>query len=251
LEHHQQEKHQRGLTQEWDTTQLAKFIQDYLLALGKKLGINSLDEFITYINQEQELKIICSSKQFTESDLELCRSLDTTVQKSPETFILLDSFGNFSIFSLLHWRIVLHLLAKLYENDRCALEVVTQDVVETPPLEIADAHLHLDHLLNRVGDSDLQEYDQFGGEQKFSTSMEVLVSNYCFPKFWPKREEISRLHSKIQGLKLSFGIYPKTVQTTSPELLDEYLDYLEEILKFKNTVAVGEWIELFKHFQGP
>jgi hypothetical protein len=87
--------------------------------LGKKLGINSLDEFITYINQEQELKIICSSKQFTESDLELCRSLDTTVQKSPETFILLDSFGNFSIFSLLHWRIVLHLLAKLYENNMC------------------------------------------------------------------------------------------------------------------------------------
>jgi hypothetical protein len=66
-EHHQQEKHQRGLTQEWDTTQLAKFIQDYLLDLAKKLGINSLDEFITYINQEQELKIICSSKQFTES----------------------------------------------------------------------------------------------------------------------------------------------------------------------------------------
>jgi Tat protein secretion system quality control protein TatD with DNase activity len=80
--------------------------------------------------------------------------------------------------------------------------------------------------------------------------MEVLVSNYCFPKFWPKREDVSRLHSKIPGLKLSFGIHPKTVQTTRPKFLDEYL---EEILKFKNTVAVGEcgmWIGLFKHVQG-
>jgi hypothetical protein len=68
-------------------------------------------------------------------------------------------------------------LAKLHENDRCALQVVTQDVVETPPLEIADAHLHLDHLLNRVGEPDLQEYDQFGSEQQFGTSMEVLVSD--------------------------------------------------------------------------
>ena len=131
-------------------------------------------------------------------------------------------------------------MAKLSENDRSTLEVVTQDVVETSPLEIADAHLHLDHLLNRVGEPDLQEYYQFGSEQQFGTSMEVLVSNYCFPKFWPKREEISRLHSKIPGFKLSFGIHPKTVQTTSPELLDEYFEYLEEILKFKNTVAVGE-----------
>ena len=56
-------------------------------------------------------------------------------------------------------------------------------------------------------------------------------------KCWPKREEISRLHSKIPGFKLSFGIHPKTVQTTRPKFLDEYL---EEILKFKNTVAVGE-----------
>ena len=123
-------------------------------------------------------------------------------------------------------------MAKLSENDKSTLEVVTQDV-ETPPLEIADAHLHLDHLLNRVGEPDLQEYDQFGSEQQFGTSMEVLVINYCFPKFWPKREDISRLHFKIPGLKLSFGIHPKTVQTTCPK-------FLEEILKFKNTVAVEE-----------
>ena len=89
------------------------------------------------------------------------------------------------------------------------MTVVSNDVVETPPLEIADAH-----LLNRVGDPDLQEYDQFGSEQQFDTSMEVLVSNYYFPKFWPNREGISRLHSIIPGLKLSFGIHPKTVQTT-------------------------------------
>jgi hypothetical protein len=44
-----------------------------------------------------------------------------------------------------------------------------------------------------VGEPDLQEYDQFGSEQQFGTSMEVLVINYCFPKFWPKREDISRL----------------------------------------------------------
>ena len=55
-------------------------------------------------------------------------------------------------------------MAKLSENDKSTLEVVAQDVVETPPLEIADAHLHLDHLLNRVGEPDLQEYYQFGNK---------------------------------------------------------------------------------------
>ena len=79
LEHHEQKKHQRHITPEWNNTRLATFIQDYLLALGKKLGINSLDEFISYINQDQKLKIICTRKQFTKSDLELCQVFDTIV----------------------------------------------------------------------------------------------------------------------------------------------------------------------------
>lgn len=54
---YQQEKHQRDITPERNNTRLTKFIQGYLLALGKKLGINSLDEFISYINQEQELTL--------------------------------------------------------------------------------------------------------------------------------------------------------------------------------------------------
>ena len=67
-----------------------------------------------------------------------------------------------------------------------------------------------------------------------------MIANYCFPSEWPKKADCLRVVKKFPSVRLSFGIHPKTVQTTIPDLLEEYLDILDNLLKYQNTVAIGE-----------
>lgn len=195
LDKHMMEYHQEERAKDWDASYLNSLITTYLLALGNKLGFDTLTEICNSLDLDYNFKITCTRKELVDSDLDLCRALDTTLH-STSNFTLLDPSGHLTLFSLVHWRTILHHLVKLTEEDRSSLEQKAQTVLEAqedpevqeaPRMEIADAHLHFDHVLNHVSDPDLQKLDQHGAEQQFNTNLTVMIANYCFPTEWPKK----------------------------------------------------------------
>ena len=200
-----------------------------------------MDELL-HVSTNHEINPLCKFKQLTDSDLALCRHLDLKLHNTPSTFSIFDHLGNMIIYALVLWRIVLQLLSCLSFEDRLHIAVYQlPEVTESADTDsfkyFVDSRVH---LLDCVGDPNRLEIDQFGAGQKFNSTLKYMVNNYCFPRFWPKSEKNTLLNSKFPEHRLSFGIHPQTVQSTSSHLLEEYLYTLEELLKTENTVAVGE-----------
>lgn len=77
------------------------------MALGMKVKCTTLAQLGAYplVNDNSDLKTSCTWKKFTDSDMVLSRALNTQLEKSLETFNLLDFSGQFTVFLLVHLKI--------------------------------------------------------------------------------------------------------------------------------------------------
>ncbi|CAG2185742.1 tatD [Mytilus edulis] len=107
------------------------------------------------------------------------------------------------------------------------------------PISIADSHFHLDTLLVRTGCSGFHELSDFGTREYYKTCMMFMVANFCFPSSWPNSSQRTELR-KTPSVHFSFGIHPRTVNSSSPSNLHRHLTDLEYLVKSSRTVAIGE-----------
>lgn len=123
LERHHQEQHPGIERRSWEETQLGRLVCHYLQQLGGMLGCPALDQLLQFINRERHLRIVYTSKSLPESDLVLCRSLESVTRSGNTNHSsLFDSDGELTMSALVFYRTILHLLANLNSEMRTRLD---------------------------------------------------------------------------------------------------------------------------------
>ena len=157
----------------------------------------------------------------------------------PEDFTLVPAN---SPASLLHWRILLVIVACLSERDR-------QDLITRHPPsstwkeeeedlpERIDSHFHLDRSRAALGKprasvedlcKQVRPYRQF----RFKLTGEVII--FCDPKTYPSSEEVQ--HLTQAGYKIAIGLHPKYLDSRTEAAFPAF----QRCLSMPEVGALGE-----------
>ena len=101
-----------------------------------------------------------------------------------------------------------------------------------------DSHCHLDLVYRRLATegqatSCIEQTLAWDGQEVHQLTMAGLVTNWCFPKSWPRQEE---LLAKGERVHYSVGCHPKQADQLTPANLAR----LENLVRGRGVVALGE-----------
>ena len=135
------------------------------------------------------------------------------------------------LVSLLHWRVMIHLLAALSPETQQMVKMWDGiEEVTGVQVPITDAHFHLD-VLQKV--TQLSSFRQIETSVTFGTGLlplQVAVANYVYPSSWsqvPAVDEDTRLYFTV-------GLHPHMVEHTVS------ISYLLSFLSHPKCVGIGE-----------
>ncbi|CAG2198563.1 unnamed protein product [Mytilus edulis] len=163
----------------------------------------------------------------------------------------LKSKSVYSLHSLIHWKVLVIVISKLQSDQQHWLKTFEEYKSEagislgplaiklSGPISIADSHFHLDTLLVRTGCSGFHELSDFGTRDYYKTCMMFMVANFCFPSSWPNSSQRTELR-KTPSVHFSFGIHPRTVNSSSPSNLHRHQTDLEYLVQSSRNVAIGD-----------
>ena len=123
--------------------------------------------------------------------------------------------------SLLHWRVLIHLIQYSPAKDQQAIRgtVLEQPTlnqaltVHEPPARLVDAHWHWDRASSsRPFPASLTEYMLATKPSRTSWRFRGLVANYAFPESWPTTHEWVTLTRMDSRMIATIGVHPKSAR---------------------------------------
>ena len=206
-----------------------------------------LEDLVTYVNSTEQVPVDANrevSSRLREEMEDMSREL---MQQIPERFVICPMN---CLAALLHWRVLIVIIAKLEPRHRQCLMAQFHDSQppepnvhevrsteeETP--EGFDSHFHLDrlqHILRMPGAS-LAEVNAATGEplQPWRVKLVGAVANFCDPATYPTLDIVRQLNQ--EGVLVTVGLHPKDAN----EVTDETLGRMRTLLKRPEVVGLGE-----------
>ncbi|VDI25419.1 Hypothetical predicted protein [Mytilus galloprovincialis] len=190
-----------------------------------------------------------TNRNFTEQELSLVRLFNRFNDYPALQGKKLKSKSVYSLHTLIHWKVLVIVISKLQSNQQHWIKTFEEYKSEagislgplaiklSGPISIADSHFHLDTLLVRTGCSGFHELSDFGTRDYYKTCMMFMVAYFCFPSSLQNSSQRTELR-KTPSVHFSFGIHPRTVNSSSPSNLHRHLTDLEYLVKSSRTVAI-------------
>ncbi|VDI00835.1 Hypothetical predicted protein [Mytilus galloprovincialis] len=253
LEYHGKEHHTADERFMWDEDEYGESWVQLMNGLLRELAVlNNVEYPDGLMKHVSEIMAdVKTNRNFTEQELSLVRLFNRLNDYPALQGKKLKSKSVYSLHSLIHWKVLVIVISKLQPDQQHWLKTFEEYKSEagislgplaiklSGPISIADSHFHLDTLLVRTGCSGFHELSDFGTREYYKTCMMFMVANFCFPSSWPNSSQRTELR-KTPSVHFSFGIHPRTVNSSSPSNLHRHLTDLEYLVKSSRTVAIGE-----------
>ncbi|CAG2199895.1 tatD [Mytilus edulis] len=253
LEYHGREHHTAEERFQWDEDEYGESWVQLMNGLFRELAVMNNVEYpeglMRYVSEI--MAEVRTNRNFTEQELSLVRLFNQLNNYPALQGKKLKSKAVYSLHSLIHWKVLVIVLSKLQSDQQHWLKTFEEyksaagiplgplAIKLSGPISIADSHFHLDTLLVRTGCSGFHELSDFGTREYYKTCMMFMVANFCFPSSWPNSSQRTELR-KTPSVHFSFGIHPRTVNSSSSSNLQRHLADLEYLVKSSRTVAIGE-----------
>lgn len=213
------------------------------LMAGWLLGNRAkLEDLAVYVNSTEQITPESNREVTTGQSEEMVDVSRELMQNPPGRFTIAPLN---SLASLIHWRALMVVIAKLEPRHRQSLmdqfhdlEPSVREVSQAEIPEGFDSHFHLDRLqgVMRMPGAKLPEIHEVIGTPSPSWQVKLVgaVANFCDPATYPSEELVRTLHQ--EGLYVTIGLHPKDVN----DVTDEVMRRMETLLDMPEVVGLGE-----------
>ena len=231
--------------------------------------VGLVNQMLWYITEKLKLPAVSSLLEFIRADPALYpknnKTFTSDLQQLMEDFEQANGIDHQSrdyqmlppncIAAVLHWRTLFNLISLLNKDDQksiqninttCNLlgEPVCSGVVHnadeqsasldfTSPPKIADAHLHLDLMFQRMQVSSWEDAATKFHHPEEEIPLEVIIPCYAFPSMYPQQSDLMKLPPLAQNVQVGFHL--RSAAKEFPRLFPQF----QKLANSPQVAAIG------------